>query len=103
MFHIKKNDIVFVIAGKDKGKKGKVLKVYPVDKRAIVEGVNYVKKATRKTREDQTGGIIQRENPIHLSNLMVFCSRCNRMTRIGITKMADGTRMRFCKKCKEII
>ena len=101
--HIKKNDIVFVNAGKDKGKKAKVLKVFPSVQRALVEGINYVKKHTRRTKEDQQGGIIQRENPIHISNLSLICSRCNKPVRVGFNKMPDGTRARVCKKCGEVI
>ena len=78
MLKIRKNDIVLVIAGKDKGKTGKVLRVLPAKSRAIVEGINMVRKATRKTREDQQGGIIHRENPISLSNLLVTCPKCSR-------------------------
>jgi large subunit ribosomal protein L24 len=103
MLKIRKNDIVLVIAGKDKGKTGKVLKVLPAQSRAIVEGINMVKKAARKTREDQQGGIIHRENPMSMSNLMVSCPKCSRPTRIGATKLADGTKARICKKCQEIL
>lgn len=103
MLKIRKNDIVLVIAGKDKGKSGKVLKVFPLKNKVIVEGISMVKKATRKTREDQQGGIIHRENPISLSNLMVTCPKCSRPTRIGATKLADGTKVRICKKCQEIL
>jgi len=103
MNKIKKNDIVFATAGKDKGKKGKVLKVFYTEGKAIVEGINCVKKHTRKTREDKQGGIIEKENPIRISNLMVLCGNCNHPSRIGIAQTADGNRARFCKKCKELI
>jgi len=99
--HIRKNDMVQVVGGRDKGKKGKVLKVLPSAGRAIVEGVNYVKKHTRRTREDQQGGILKRESPIHSSNLMIFCAQCNRTTRVAKTQMADGKRLRVCRRCKE--
>lgn len=103
MFKIRKNDIVIVCAGKDKGKKGKVLSIIREKNRAIVEGVNFIKKHMRKTREDQQGGIIQRESSINISNLMFFCNKCNKKTRIGFTLLKDGSKVRMCKKCREVI
>lgn len=103
MARIKKNDTVMVLAGKDKGKSGKVLKILVGKDRAVVEGVNFVKKHIRRTREEQQGGIIQKESPIRLSNLALYCKGCNRATRIGITNLSDGTKARFCKKCNEVI
>lgn len=100
---IRKGDTVKALAGKDKGKTGKVLRVFPQKQTVIVEGVNFIKKAMRKTRQDQQGGIIQRENPMRISNIAVFCKSCNRATRIGISTLSDGTKSRFCKKCKEMI
>jgi large subunit ribosomal protein L24 len=101
MNKIKKNDIVYVLAGKDRGKTGKVFHVFPNKDRALVEGVNYVKKHMRKTKQDQQGGIVQKESAIHLSNLAVFCKTCKRPARIGINVLADGTKSRYCKRCKE--
>jgi large subunit ribosomal protein L24 len=103
MNKIRKNDMVVCFAGKDKGKKGKVLSVLPKQKRAIVEGVNFIKKHTRKTREDQQGGIIQREAPISISNLMPFCNKCNKATRVGFSLLKDGKKVRVCKRCHEVI
>lgn len=103
MSKLKKNDTVMVITGKDKGKTGKVLRVLPREGRAIVEGLNFIKKHTRKTREDQTEGIIQKERPIRFSNLMLYCTRCSRPTRIGIDILKDGSKARKCRKCGEII
>ena len=103
MARIKKGDIVMVLAGKDRGKTGKVLNVLPKEERAIVEGVNFIKKHVRRRREEQQGGIVQMENPIYSSNLAIFCKGCNRAARVGFTKLRDGTKSRFCKKCKEII
>jgi large subunit ribosomal protein L24 len=100
---IKKNDTVFVLTGKDKGKTGRVFRVYPANERALVEGINYVKKHVRKSQQDQKGGIIQKEMPIHLSNLAIFCKRCNKYARVGMSVLADGTKSRFCKRCKEAI
>jgi large subunit ribosomal protein L24 len=103
MGNIKKNDTVVVLAGRDKGKTGKVLRVFPKEERAIVEGVNFVKKHVRKTRDDQQGGIIQKESLINLSNLALMCRGCNRPTRIGVKVLADGTKSRYCKKCDEVL
>ncbi len=101
--HIKKNDIVYVNAGKDKGKKSKVLMVFPASMRALVEGINYVKKHTRKTNQDQQGGIVPRENPIHISNLSLVCPKCAKGTRVGFKRLEDGTRIRICRRCQETI
>jgi len=103
MDKIRKNDTVKVLAGKDKGKTGKVLHIFPKNNRAIVEGINFVKRHTRKTQKDQQGGIVEKESSIHASNLVLLCKACNRPTRVGATKLGDGTKTRFCKRCKEII
>jgi len=103
MKKIKKNDIVFVLTGKDKGKSGKVFDLFPKKNRALVEGINYVKKHMRKTKQDQQGGIVQKEASIELSNLALFCKTCNKPARTGVNILADGSRSRFCKKCKEVI
>ena len=103
MHKIKKNDTVKVLAGKDKGKSGRVLAVFPSENRALVEGVNFVKRHMRKSQKDPQGGIISKESPINISKLALLCKACNRPTRVGITKLGDGTRSRFCKKCNEII
>ena len=103
MFKIRRDDTVIVLAGKDKGKQGKVMRLFPVTRKAIVQGVNYVKKHTRKNKQDQQGGIVSKESPIHLSNLAVFCKTCNKYGRIGIHILADGTKSRYCKRCKEVL
>ena len=103
MLHIKKNDTVKVLAGKDKGKTGKVMKVYPARDRAIVQGVNFTKKHTKKTRQNEQGGIIKRESFIQISNLAIVCKGCNRTTRVGVDILNDGTKARYCKKCKEVL
>ncbi len=103
MLHIKKNDTVKVLAGKDKGKTGKVLKVYPAVNRAIIQGVNFTKKHVRRSRQDEQAGIIQREASINLANLAVVCKGCNRSVRVGIDVLKDGTKVRYCKKCKEVL
>ncbi len=103
MNKIKKSDIVYVLAGRDKGKTGKVFKMIPGKGKALVEGINYVKKHMRKTKADQQGGIVQMESAIHISNIALFCKSCNKASRVGISTLADGTRSRFCKRCKEAI
>ncbi|MFH1479197.1 MAG: 50S ribosomal protein L24 [Candidatus Omnitrophota bacterium] len=103
MAKIRRDDIVKLSKGKDKGKTGKVIMVSPDDKRALVQGVNFVKKHTRRTREDQQGGVIQKESPISIANLMVVCQKCSKPTRVGFSKLSDGTKTRICKKCKELI
>lgn len=101
--HVKKGDVVQVITGKDKGKKGKVLEVIPKTQRVIVEGVNMVKRHQRPTRELPQGGIMEKEAPIASSNVMVFCNKCNNPTRIGRKFLDDGTKVRYCKKCGEVL
>jgi len=103
MAKIKKNDTVKILIGKDRGKTGRVLAVFPRENRALVQGLNLAKKHTRRTREDQQGGIIQKESPLHFSNLMIVCQKCGKPTRIGFNILSDGTKARICKKCKELI
>lgn len=103
MFKIRRDDLVYVVTGKDRGKKGKVSKLFVKENRAIVEGINLIKKHRRKTREDSQGGIVELESPIDISNLMLLCKHCNKPTRVGITVLKDGTKTRVCKKCKEAI
>ncbi|MBN1879928.1 50S ribosomal protein L24 [bacterium] len=100
---IKREDQVKVLTGKEVGKTGKVLKIIPQKQRAIVEGINFIKKAERPSQRMQKGGIVEKEAPVHLSNLMVICKHCNKPTRIGRTKVDDGFSVRVCKKCGEII
>lgn len=99
MFKIRKNDTVEIIAGKDKGKKGRVLEVFPSEEHAIVENTNLVKKARRRTQQDQKGGIVPIEAPIHLSNLMLVCKQCNKPVKIKFTVLKDGEKIRECKSC----
>jgi len=101
--HVKKGDTVMVITGKSIGKKGKVLSVDTAKSRVIVEGVNIVKRHTRPTRQMPQGGIIEKEAPVASSNVMLYCPKCNRPTRIGRQVLADGTKTRVCKKCGEVI
>jgi len=99
-FRIRKDDKVMVIAGKDKGKVGKVLKILRKHDRVVVEKVNMVKRHTKPNPyRREAGGIVDKEAPIHLSNLMVVCSKCAAPTRVGYKYAEDGTKHRFCKKC----
>ncbi|MCD6583441.1 MAG: 50S ribosomal protein L24 [Candidatus Omnitrophica bacterium] len=100
---IKRGDKVVVLAGKDKGKIGKVLKVFPSKHRAIVEGINLVKKHMRRRREDEPYGIKDIPAPIDISNLALFCPYCNRGVRFEIKILEDKTKVRICKKCQKEI
>ncbi len=100
---IRKNDMVLVITGKDKGKKGKVRLTHPKDDRVVVEGVNFIKKHTRAQRTARQAGIIEMEAPLHISNILLLCSKCNHPTRIGFTKLQDGKKVRICCSCREVI
>ncbi len=100
---IRKNDNVLVIAGKDKGKKGKVRFAYPKDERILVEGINFIKMHSKAKRQVKQAGIIEREASIHVSNVMLLCSRCNHPARIGVRLLEDGRKVRFCSTCDEVI
>ena len=100
---IRKNDDVLVIAGKDKGKKGKVRSAHPKDERLMVEGINFIKKHSRAKGAARQAGIIEREAPIHISSVMLVCKRCNHPTRIGFNFLGDGKKVRFCRSCGEVI
>ena len=106
MLKIRKNDTVLVLKGKDKGKKGRVLQVFTARSRALVEGINMVKKHKRQTSQNQQGGIISIESPISVSNLMYFCKGCNKGVRVGFSPVKnkdEKSKTRFCKLCKEAI
>lgn len=93
-----------VISGGDRGRTGRVLRVFPKEQRAIVEGVRIVKKHLRPDRARGTrGGIVPMEAPIHISNLMVVCPECGRPTRVGHRRLEDGTKVRVCKRCAGIL
>ncbi|HDP77387.1 MAG: 50S ribosomal protein L24 [Mesotoga sp.] len=103
MSRVKREDTVMVISGKDRGKKGKVLKTIPSEKKIIVEGVNFTKKHQRPTNQYREGGIIERESPIYVSKVMVVCPNCNKPTRVAHKILENGEKVRSCKKCGEII
>ena len=100
---IRKDDTVLVIAGKDRGKKGKVRFAYPDDKRLFVEGVNLIKKHMKAIREVRQAGIIEREAPVKVSNVMLLCNKCNHPTRVGLRILQDGSKARICRVCHEVI
>ncbi len=100
---LKRNDIVIALSGKDKGKKGKILKVFPVENRVIVEGINYRTNFVRPTQENPGGGTALVESQIHTSKVQLVCPKCSKKTRVGHQILADGTKQRLCKKCQEII
>ena len=100
---VRKNDLVQVSAGKDKGKRGKVIRVIPKTHRILVEKINLVKRHTKPGRVSQQGGILERENPLHVSNVQVVCAKCDKAVRTGRSFLADGRKVRVCKTCGEII
>ncbi len=100
---IKRNDTVVIIAGKDKGKSGKVRRTFPKEDKVVVEGLNMIKRHSRARRAARQAGIIELEAPIHLSNVMLLCDKCGRPTRVGFRFLADGKKTRICKACQEVI
>lgn len=100
---IKKNDTVKVIAGKEKGKIGRVIAVYPSKESLLIEKVNIIKKHLKPNRQYTQGGIIEKEAPLHMSNVMLVCPKCNKPTRIGNSILQDGRKLRTCSKCREVI
>jgi large subunit ribosomal protein L24 len=100
---IRKNDTVLVIVGKDRGKKGKVRFAYPKEERVLVEGVNFIKRHSRAKGAMRQAGIIEREAPINVSNVMLLCSKCNHPARVGFRFLADGKKVRVCRSCGEVI
>ena len=101
--HVRRGDTVGVIAGKERGKRGKVLRVLRERGRVLVEKVNIVKKHQRPTQKVRQGGIIEREGPLALSNVLLICNRCDRPVRSGVKILTDGRKIRVCKRCGESI
>jgi large subunit ribosomal protein L24 len=99
---VRKGDTVVVISGNDRGKMGKVLKVDPVSSRIIVEGIHFIKRHTRPSQRSQKGGIVEKEAPIHTSDVLVYCSKCSRGVRVGRKVLQDGRRVRYCRRCGEM-
>ncbi len=100
---IRKDDTVLVIAGKDRGKKGKVRFAYPKNNTLVVEGINFIRKHARATGRVKQAGIIEQEAQIAVSKVMLLCSRCNHPTRIGFRFLEDGRKVRICRVCHEVI
>ncbi len=100
---IRKNDTVLVIAGKDRGKKGKVRYAYPKEERVLVEGINFIKRHSRARGAARQAGIIEREAPFRVSNVMLLCSKCNHPARVGFRFLADGKKVRVCRSCGEVV
>jgi large subunit ribosomal protein L24 len=101
-YRIKKNDNVMVITGKDKGKTGKVLRINRKTDRIVVEKVNMIKRHVKPSQKTK-GGIMERENPIAVSNVMIYCDKCSKPVRVGKKLLEDGKKIRYCRKCEEVI
>jgi len=106
--HIRRNDQVLILSGEYRGKKGKVLKIFPAQSRVIVEGVNFIKRHMRPSQNMPQGGIVEKEAPIHISNVMVICPKCNTPTRtrhefLGKEEKGARNKARVCKNCEEMI
>lgn len=99
--HVRKQDTVMVISGKDKGKIGEVVSVLPKTNKVLVKGVNLVTKHQKPSRENMQGGIVHKEAPIYSSKVMLYCTKCKSVTRISHKVLDDGTKVRVCKKCGE--
>ena len=102
MQKIRRDDEIIVIAGKDKGKRGKVLKVL-ADNRLVVGGLNLVKRHTKPRGPQQPGGIVEKEAAIDASNVMILCDKCNAPVRVGRKMLSDGKKIRICRRCKEAL
>jgi len=103
MSHVRRGDTVAVIAGRERGKRGKVLRVLPGAGRVVVEKINMMKKHQRPTQKLRQGGIIEREAPLALANVLLVCARCDKPSRAGISVLTDGRKVRVCRRCGETI
>jgi large subunit ribosomal protein L24 len=101
--HVRRGDTVGVITGRERGKRGKVLRILTAKGRVLVEHVNMIKKHQRPTQKLRQGGIIEREGPLALSNVLVICGRCDKPSRTGVKVLADQRKVRVCKRCGESI
>jgi large subunit ribosomal protein L24 len=100
---IRKDDTVLVIAGKDRGKKGKVRFAYPREKKLIIEGINFIKKHSKAKGSTRQAGIIDIEEPMHISKVMYLCGKCNKPSRLGSRMLEDGQSVRYCRNCNEVV
>ena len=103
-YAVKKNDNVLVTAGRDRGKRGRVLRVIPDKGRVVVEGVNFIKRHTRPNpQRNIKGGIVEREAALSAANVQLVCPECSNPTRVGRKRLDDGRSVRFCRKCKGVV
>jgi large subunit ribosomal protein L24 len=102
-FHIKKNDLVMVVNGKENGKSGRILKVLPEKGKVIIEKINFIKRHARPHGKQRQGGILEKEAPLHISNVMLLCEKCNKPVRIGHRVVEGSKKVRYCRKCGEIL
>jgi large subunit ribosomal protein L24 len=100
-YRVRKNDTVMVIAGRERGKTGKVLRVIPETGRVVIERLNLIKRHSKPRGAASPGGIVEKEAPLDISNVMIFCERCNAPVRAGIKTAADGDKSRVCRRCGE--
>lgn len=100
---IRKNDEVLIVTGDDRGKKGKVHRYYPREERIVVEGVNMVKRHMKPRGNIRQAGIIEREAPISISDVMLICTKCNKPTRVGFLQLEGKSKVRVCRRCHEVI
>ena len=101
--NVRRGDMVKVLSGKDRGKTGRVLRVLTGKRRVLVEAVNFIQRHTRPSQRNQQGGVVEKEAPIDISNVMVLCNKCSQPTRVGRRQLEDGTRVRTCKRCGEVL
>ena len=102
-FHIKKSDLVMVVNGKESGKSGRILKVLPEKGKVIIEKINFIKRHARPHGKQRQGGILEKEAPLHISNVMLLCEKCNKPVRIGHRVVEGSKKARYCRKCGEIL
>ena len=100
---VRKGDTVYILAGKDKDKQGKVSRVLPLKQRVVVDGLNIRKRHVKARKPGEQAGIVEFPAPMHVSNVAVVCAKCSRHTRVGFRFLADGAKVRFCKRCDEVI
>ena len=101
--HVKKDDLVQIVSGKEKGKRGKIIKVFPKKNRVLVEKINYIKRHTRPTQQQQEGGIIEKEGSIYASNVMLVCNKCDKPVKYKKKLLEDDKKVRICVKCNEVL
>ena len=102
-FNVKKDDIVQVLTGKEKGKKGKILALFPESGKVTVEKLNMLKRHMKSDGKSRQAGIVEKEGAIHISNVLIVCDKCGKGVRIKRKKLEDGKRVRICRKCEEVI